>query len=219
LPRLPRRSFLGRLLALLGALGIGRRAAAQPGLVSRPTDGAQDASLDLALVTALSHVMLPSELGPDGQARASRSFTQWVAGYRAGAEILHPYGSGTIRYAGPSPAARWRPQLAALDREARRRHGRGFTALTRDQRQSLVRSAIEGERLDRMPEPLAAPHVAVALASWFLSTPEATDLCYRARIARQQCRPLVNAAREPAPLPSRPGAADGAPMRAEDGAT
>jgi hypothetical protein len=51
-----------------------------------------------------------------------------------------------------------------------------------------------------MPEPLDANHVALALVAWYFSTPDANDLCYQARIERNQCRPLINAPREPLPL-------------------
>jgi hypothetical protein len=57
-----------------------------------------------------------------------------------------------------------------------------------------------------MPSVAGANHVAIALAAFFFGSPEGVDLCYRAKIGKNQCRPLVNAAREPLPLaPARSG--------------
>jgi hypothetical protein len=57
-----------------------------------------------------------------------------------------------------------------------------------------------------MPDPLAANHVVVALVAFYFGSAEANDLCYRAAIGRNQCRPLVNSPREPLPLAPRRGA-------------
>lgn len=199
-----RRAFVSWLSGVGAALGIGARtrsAGAVEPILEVPGQGA---TLDAVVMTRIGDAVLPTELGDAGIARISRAFTQWVAAYRPGVELVHPYGSSELRTTGPSPAARWRGQLAALEREARAKHRRGFVALDRDQRRALVIAAIEGERAGRMPDPLGAGHVAIALLAWYYATPDATDLCYGARIGRYSCRPLVNAAREPQPL-ARPG--------------
>jgi hypothetical protein len=205
--RLSRRSFLAWAAGLSATLGFGRsrRLAAATDGTDRTT--AQGALLDTALIARLGEVMLPSELGPDGIARVSRAFTTWISGYRAGAEVVHPYGSPSIEFTPASPASRWREQLGALDRAAREGHGRSFGTLARADREALVRAALATERLDRLPDPLSANHVAVALASFYFTSPDAHDLCYRARIGRRQCRPLVNSPREPLPLATRRGGA------------
>lgn len=192
-----RRTVVGWLSGLGASLGIGLRA--------RPAEAEidvteQGAGLSTAMVSSLAETVLPGELGDGGVARVSRGFTQWVAGYRPGAEIVHPYGSARIRQTGPSPAARWRAQLTALDRDAREKHRRAFTALNREQRRALVTAALSTERTNRMPDPVDANHIAMALIAWYFSTPEAVDLCYNAQIGRTQCRPLVNAPRQPLPL-------------------
>lgn len=197
---LSRRTFVSWLSGLGAALGVGvrvRQVDAKP----RPEAGPeQGAPLDNAMLSRIGEVVLPGELGQDGFVRVSRAFSQWVADYRPGVELVHPYGSTTLRATGESPAGRWRVQLASLDREARQKHQRGFSALTRDQRRELVTTAIAAERTNRMPEPLDAGHVALALVAWYFATPEAVDLCYQSRIGRNQCRPLVNAPRQPLPL-------------------
>jgi hypothetical protein len=202
-----RRAFVSWMSSVGAALGVGARARlaeATPPAAAAPMQGP---TLDAVIVTRLGEVVLPAELGDAGIARVSRAFTQWIAAYRQGAELVHPYGSTDLRTTGPSPAARWRGQLQALERDARAKHRRGFIALNRDQRRALVTAAIEGERTNRMPDPIEAGHVAIALVAWYFSTPDAVDLCYRARIGRNACRPLVNAPREPLPLARTSGSA------------
>ncbi len=208
---LSRRTFVSWLSGFGAAIGIGVRARtgeAKAGAISAPQ---QSNTLDTTTVTRLAEVVLPGELGDAGFTRASRGFTQWIGGYRAGAELVHPYGSTNIRRTGESPAGRWRTQLTALDRDARAKHQRGFNALTRDQRRELVVAALGTERTTRMPEPLDANHVALALVGWYFTQPEATNLCYQAKIDRNQCRPLVNAPRQPLPLARGPGSGDDGP--------
>jgi hypothetical protein len=205
--RLSRRSFLAWAAGLWATLGWSRnnRLGASTIAGPAPTAPRQGALLDAALLAALGDVMLPSELGADGIRRVTRAFSSWITAYREGAEIVHPYGSAEIEYTPPSPASRWRVQLATLDRAAREGHSRAFTALTRAEREALVRSALAAERVDRLPDPLAANHVAVALAAFYFSSSDAHDLSYRVRIGRRTCRPLVNSPREPLPL-ATPGA-------------
>jgi|SRR5688572_22931514 len=196
---LSRRTFVSWLSGVGAALGLGARArlaqASSPG--SAPP---QSSSLDATMVTRIAEVVLPAELGADGFNRVSRGFTRWVAEYRPGVEVVHPYGSTNLRQTGESPATRWRAQLGALESEARAKHQRRFGALTREQRGELVTAALVAGRANRLPEPLDADHVALALLAWYLASPEANDLCYGKRIGRNQCRPLVNAPREPLPL-------------------
>ena len=197
---LSRRTFVSWLGGIGAAIGIGARARTGDAQVANEASPEQATSLDLTSVTRLAEVVLPGELGDAGFARVSRGFNQWVAGYREGQELVHPYGSTNIQQTGATPAGRWRDQLVALDRDARAKHQRGFNALTRDQRREVVLAALGAERTNRMPEALDASHVALALVAWFFATPEASNLCYQSRIDRNQCRPLVNAPRQPLPL-------------------
>ena len=198
---LSRRTFVSWLSGFGAALGIGVRPRASEAKAKDTSNVSPQApQLDQATVTPLAEAVLPSELGT-GFARVSRGFTQWINDYRAGAELVHPYGSTNIRRTGESPVGRWRTQLAQLDRDARAKHQKAFAALTRDQRREVVVSALgTAERTNRMPDPLDAGHVALALVAWYFAQPEAANLCYQARIDRNQCRPLVNAPRQPLPL-------------------
>ncbi|MBC7897484.1 MAG: hypothetical protein H7066_18845 [Cytophagaceae bacterium] len=144
--------------------------------------------------------MLPSELGAAGSAKAVREFTKWVAEYRAGAEILHGYGTDELTSLPALPLAAWRTQLAALDTVAQSTHRQGFAALGMAERQGLIRQALEGRRVTAMPGVSAAPHIAVALLSHFYDSADATDLCYGVQIGAKQCRPLVHNSRQPLPL-------------------
>ncbi|HEX6316822.1 MAG TPA: gluconate 2-dehydrogenase subunit 3 family protein [Gemmatimonadaceae bacterium] len=205
-----RRTFLGWLSGLGAALGLGVRTrdAAAGTAATEP----QQAPLNEAAIRSIAEAVLPAELGPTGVARVSRGFAQWISAYKPGVELVHPYGSAQLRQTAASPAPRWRSQLATLDRDARAKYRRGFSAISVEQRRALIREALAAERLNRLPDPLEAGHVAMALMAWYFTTPEATNLCYNARIDRQQCRPLVNVSRQPLPLVTNGGPeAGGAP--------
>ena len=191
MPLVSRRRFLATLAAAVPLAVIVRRAqaAAVTHLESDP------ATLD-----ALAEAVLPSSLGRAGARRAAAAFREWGAGYRENAELVHGYGTSRLRNAGPTPATRWATQLDQLEARARMEHQQPFRQLTVEQRMTLVRAALQGERLDRMPSVASANHVAVALLAHFYETPAAMDLCYGAQVGRQTCRPLSAQARKPLPL-------------------
>jgi len=197
---LTRRTFIGWLGSVGSAIGFGARTRL-PG--ADPPADSQATTLDSSRVTRLGEAVLPTELGESGIGRVSRAFAQWAGNHRRGAELVHPYGSTNIRFTSESPVSRWRAQLDELDQAARARHRRVFSSLTPAQRREIVADALADDGGSRMPDPGGARHVALALLSWFFASPEATNLCYRARIDRNQCRPLVHSAREPLPLLSR----------------
>lgn len=195
MPRLSRRTFVGWIGALGAMLGARRVGAADA-----PRDPAQPAALPPAPLAAVAAAVLPSDLGAIGTAKAVREFTKWVAEYRAGAEILHGYGTDKLTSLPALPLAAWRTQLAALDTAATAAHGRTFQALGIAERQGLIRQALAGRRVTGMPEIGAAPHIAVALLSHFYDSADATDLCYGVQIGAKQCRPLMHNGRQPLPL-------------------
>ena len=137
--------------------------------------------------------ILPSELGTAGRERAVTGFERWLAGYREGAELVHGYGTGELRATGPSPALRWSTQLQLLEKQS-------FTRLTLEERRQRVLDALSGVRLGSLLQFDRAPHIALGLLGFFYSSPEATDLCYEARIGPNTCRPLDQSARRPLPL-------------------
>ena len=154
-------------------------------------------------LVAVGDAVLPAELGPQGVARAVSAFERWMDGYRPGAEANHGYGTARIERLSADPRPRWQAQLAALDSDARGANGRSFVALTREQRQAAVRTALAAQRGDALPTPLSARHVALALLAHFYDSPAATDLCYDAQIGRQQCRPLAAQRQQPVAIGRR----------------
>lgn len=186
---LPRRNFLLQLAGLAPLPFLARR-----------LHGVAVADLDPPVLRTLAAAILPGELGPRGLERTVAGFERWLAGYREGAELLHGYGTGELRTAGPSPALRWSTQLRALAAAARKRYGRPFEQLTTAERQALVRAALQGLRLTGFLQFDRAPHVAAGLLGFFYASSEATDLCYRARIGVNTCRPLGESPRKPLPL-------------------
>jgi hypothetical protein len=175
-----RRSFLTGWSLVTPWLVLGRRSAR---LAAR--------SLDAVTLRPIAEVVLPSELGTAGIERVITGFLTWIRGYRAGAERLHGYGSGAITRLEPSPAPRWLAQLRSLDLEAGRHGAVGFAALSPSSRRALIEAATQADRLDRVPPPAEARHVAIGLLAYFLQTPAAVDLCYRASIGKLTCRPLA----------------------------
>jgi len=192
MPSIARRRFLGWLARLAPAVALTRRlGAAAPWTPRTPRD---------VLLRALGAAVLPTELGDAGVERVVAGFERWAREYRAGAELLHGYGTPNIRQLGPSPAARWWAQLDALDAAAVRGHRRPFPALTVEERRALVRARITPRQGDALPSPVAADDVAIALLAHFYASPTAVDLCYGAAIGRNACRPLAASPRRPLPL-------------------
>jgi hypothetical protein len=186
---LGRRQFLGWMAGVIPAAALVRRA-----------HGAAIAELNAAPETleSLGLAILPAELGDAQIRRVVASFRRWLDDYKEGAELNHAYGSSRLSFAAPTPATRWLPQLDALESAAQKAHGRAFASVTVDQRRTIVREALAGERGTGMPAPGRASHVAAALLGYFFTSPAATDLCYTAAIGRQSCRPLSKSPLKPA---------------------
>jgi len=188
---LSRRHFIAWLSSAVPVVLVARRADAL---------AANWLAADEATMRALAAAVLPSELGREGATRVAQDFQRWIDNYRENAELVHGYGTSALRFARPSPRAKWAAQLEALKQT-------GFNEKTLELRRQAVRDLLAKERLDRMPDVLGSPHVAAALLAFYYDSTEAADLCYQARIGRQTCRPLSAAARKPLPLASQGGGA------------
>lgn len=182
---LNRRAFLKTVAAAVPAVAAGTAAGCAP---QRAAAGA--GALDHRTMLAVAEVVLPEELGAEGMARAASGFESWVAGYQPAAEVTHGYGTGELEYTPAHPGPGWAAQLDALDLEAKARLGSSFATLPHDQRDQMIRRQLARERGDRLPDPAQARHVAVGLLAWWAQTPEATNLCYQAKINPYTCRPL-----------------------------
>jgi hypothetical protein len=192
MPPLSRRTFLASLAAAAPLAGIVRRAHAA---------ALERLQEDPATLTALAEVVLPAAaLGKKGITQAATTFREWGAGYHEGAELVHGYGTSRLRSTGPTPLTRWTKQLDDLDAAAQSAHGKPFGAIRLAERTALVRAALQGQRLDRLPGVADASHVALALLAHFYESPDAADLCYESQIGKNQCRPLAASRRKPLPL-------------------
>jgi len=192
MPTLSRRGFLASLAAAVPLAVVVRRAHAA---------AAKHLESDDATLIALAEVVLPSKaLGKAGVASAANAFRDWGAGYHEGAELVHGYGTSTLRSTGPTPLTRWTKQLDDLDAAAQTAHGKRFRDVSAADRTTLVRAALQGQRVDRMPSVVDASHVALAMLAHFYESSAAADLCYEARIGKNQCRPLSASKAKPLPL-------------------
>jgi len=196
---LDRRAFVTTVAAALPVLG------ASPAFERVEPASSVRGGLDLELVRALAEAILPAALGEAGIARAAAGFQVWLAAYEPVAELNHGYGTPEIEYLPADPRPGWQAQLDALGLEAERRWGVKFEALDLDRRRLLVTRQLSTERSGRLPAAHEARHVAVGLLAWFYAGAEATDLCYRARIGKETCRPLVRTVDEPAVWRAREG--------------
>ncbi len=173
------------------AMGQGGRGSAAPGRA--PGSAAQGGSaLTVPALLPLASAVLPAELGAARVERATAAFARWIASFKAGEETLHPYGSERLGTTGASPASTWVEQLAALDADSRALHGGPFRSQSLANRTALVQAALAKVQLSaRMPSPITAQHVAVALLAHFAESAEGVNLAYSRTIDPKQCRPLA----------------------------
>ena len=157
----------------------------------------QPQALDRETLAAIAEVVLPAEAD---HARAVAAFTAWIDGYREGADTDHGYGNTRLRTTGPSPAGKYPAQLAALDEAARARGAAGFAAAPQADRRAVIEAAVAAAKVDRLPGRPNGAHVATDLMGHYFNSADAADLCYRARIARDDCRGLAGSEDRPAPL-------------------
>ena len=97
-------------------------------------------------------------------------------------------------------------QLTALDLLARKHGTEGFATLPVAQRQELLRAVLRDQRGDRLPAPLDANHIAIALLAHWSAGPDAWDTALGARVSPGICRTLGEATRKPLPVTVEPRA-------------
>ncbi len=184
--------------------GAGARASAA-GSASDPAFHPDDPARALAPATlaAVAEVVLPSDLGEEGRARAVARFRAWSDGYRPVAEEVHGYGTGELRYTAADPAPGWAAQLRGLEEESRVRAGKAFGDLPLEDRERMLRRQVGGRRGEAgegLPDVAEARHVALALMTHWFASSEANDVCHGVRIGRETCRPLSASGGRPAEL-------------------
>jgi hypothetical protein len=157
-----------------------------------------------ATLRALAGVVLPASLGQDGVESAVAQFLAWLRSYREGAERDHGYGFPRLRWSPASPGRRYPAQLAALDAAARRAGAPSFAALPALAQRELVASVLNESALRELPERPDGRHVATDLMAFFFRSSAANDLCYRARIGREDCNGLPGSEEAPDPIAGEP---------------
>lgn len=183
-----RRTLLQLFLSLIAALPARLRLFAQtPPLTP----------LDQTRIRAVADAVLPGEIGSKGRTAAVDDFLRWVRDYRAGADTDHGYGFTRLRRTPASPAARYPAQLDALDGLA---NGRRFADLPVEDRRSIVETALQQAKIERLPARPDGGHIASDLMGFYFNSIEANDLCYRAAIGRDTCRGLEGSDNKPALL-------------------
>jgi len=155
---------------------------------------------DRVLLDALASTVLPAALGEAGVRAATDRFVAWADGYDPVAEEMHGYGYADVRYLPADPVPAWRAQLDALDMLARKSQRVPFVRATPGQRTAVVEAARRAEGGERLPAPLAARHVALALLAHWSASPEAWNLALGAQVSPLTCRKLDDAVRAPLPL-------------------
>lgn len=199
---LTRRVFIRWSAITSAALAFARRGA---GAQAKPVPKQPGALkwLDVPSLLPIAYVVLPAELGAGRIQRATIEFSRWIANYREGEELLHPYGSERISKTGPSPVTKWAAQVRELNESASAKdpHRHPFANQTVAERTAILNEALAGVQFPaRVPSPIAAPHVALALLAHFLDSPDATNLAYDRQIDAKQCRPLADSPKEPVAL-------------------
>jgi hypothetical protein len=185
--------------AAMGAVPAAlRRLGAQQPVAPRELKG-----LEVKRLLPVASLVLPAELGAARLERATAQFSRWIAGFKAGEEIVHPYGSERLGVTGTSPAATWAAQLDALDTAARALDpaNHPFALTTPAIRKRVLDDALAAAQLpSRVPSAISAPHIAIAMLAHFLDSPDARNLAYGRVIDPQSCRPLSGAPKEPVVL-------------------
>lgn len=205
LPVTARRDFLKTAGVLaVGSATVGASTACD---VKEPTQSAADdpglervRGFDRALLDAVATAVLPESLGSPAIRAATDRFVAWADGYEPVAEEMHGYGYADVRYLPADPAPAWRAQLQALDLLAQKSARQSFVQLSLERQRAVLTAALRTERGDRLPSPLGARHIALALLSHWSSSPDAWNLALGAQVNPSTCRTLGNATARPLPL-------------------
>jgi hypothetical protein len=153
-----------------------------------------DPGLTPSVLAAIAEVVLPSEA--DRKA-AVTAFIRWIENYKEGVDTDHGYGNTRLRKTGPSPAANYPAQIAALDAAARATGAASFSAASLQQRRAILEAAIAEAKAERLSARPTGAHIATDLMGHYFHSSAARDLCYRANIGRDACRGLAGSALPP----------------------
>lgn len=155
---------------------------------------------DASLLSAVGETVLPESLGAAARAQAVADFVAWCDGYDPVAEEMHGYGYADVRYLPPDPVPAWQAQLQGLNVLAERMHHQPFAKLGTPERMQVITSATRRVRGERLPSPLAADHVVVALLAHWTTTPAAWNRALGVTVSPNTCRPLAGVDKKPLPI-------------------
>lgn len=154
---------------------------------------------EIATLSAIAEVVLPSDLTPADRKRVVDTFVAWFVNYREGADMGHGYGSSTLRQpSGASPVSRYPAQFTALESAAKAAGATTFAALPAASRRDLIEKALnEPQPVNRLPaQPTGANLVADLMGSYFTSA-DAWDRAFLVQIQRDRCRTLEGSEQRP----------------------
>ena len=160
---------------------------------------------DVATLEAIAEVVLPTAAGAAGRKSAVDAFTNWIRNYREGSDRGYGYGASTVSApTGPSPAARYASQFAALDAQARVAGGRSFATLPIETRRTIVEASLnDGQGVARLPARPTGANLIADFMGLYFGSQAAWNLAYRAQINRDSCRALEGSERAPTPMEDR----------------
>src|SRR6187402_315978 len=173
-----RRTLLQSLAAAIAAPRLWPKASLRAQTAANLTDA------NVAALTAMAEVVLPSSLDAANRDAVVSRFVGWVRNYREGADRGHGYGASRLSApTGPSPAAMYPPQFAALDRFAADAGAPDFVRASREIRRAVVIKALnEPQPTTRMPASPTGANLVADFMGLYFNGSDAWDLCYQAAI-------------------------------------
>lgn len=147
---------------------------------------------------AIAPAVLPSAIGAAGADRVVDRFLEWLRGYKSGAEMGFGYGILRKRVTPAITSDKYRQQLESIDGAIPA--GSSFRALPIEERQRVITAALERAGIRDFPMSPDGTHVISDFMSFYFTSTEANDLCYRAAIGRDRCRTLAGSRQRPAPI-------------------
>jgi hypothetical protein len=191
-----------RSLLKLGGAVVAWRPFARLKVLAAATQAPVFTPDQIATLSGIAAVTLPSALDAEARDGAVRKFVSWHVNYREGADMGHGYGNSTLRQkSGPAVSPRYPAQFAALDQSARAQGAASFAAAPPAIRRAIVETALNTpQAVNRLPaRPTGANLVADFIGMYFNSA-GAFDLAYQAAIGRDDCRELENSDQPPAAI-------------------
>lgn len=188
--------WLGSAAASIPLLRVSLRADVSAGAVAKVDELTPGQVFVLRDVAA---TVLPSGLNTSGQDQAVDDFLRWIRDYKEGVPLSHGYGNPRLVRSGPSPAAGYARQIAALEQVARDRGGR-FGILPIETRRTLLDEAFKASNVQTLPGVPDGKHVVADLMAHYFRSSAANDLCHNARIGRNVNRAIRVTTVRPRPL-------------------